>query len=95
LSKASSSSSRNSSYPRKDVAGERAEPGKYHDCPHDDVDPPPRAQINLNRIPVREHHPVVVLANTAWLYTGTNPKLFDGTVVEDACRAEIDAHAVP
>jgi hypothetical protein len=26
--------------------------------------------------------------------TATNPKFFDGTVVEDACRAEVEAHAV-
>jgi predicted TIM-barrel fold metal-dependent hydrolase len=35
-----------------------------------------------------------VFANTVRLYTGTNPKFFDGTVVEDACRAEVEAHAV-
>ncbi len=35
-----------------------------------------------------------VFANAVRLYTGTNPKFFDGTVVEDACRAEIEAHAV-
>lgn len=34
-----------------------------------------------------------VFANTVRLYTGTNPKFFDGTVVEDACRAEVEAHA--
>jgi hypothetical protein len=26
--------------------------------------------------------------------TGTNPKFFDGAVVEDACGAEVEAHAV-
>jgi predicted TIM-barrel fold metal-dependent hydrolase len=35
-----------------------------------------------------------VFANTIRLYTTTNPRFFDGTVVEDACRREIGAQAV-
>ena len=34
-----------------------------------------------------------VFASTVRLYTGTNPKFFDGTVVEDASRAEVEAYA--
>jgi hypothetical protein len=36
-----------------------------------------------------------VFANTVRLYTGANPKFFDGTAVEDACRAEVESHAMP
>jgi predicted TIM-barrel fold metal-dependent hydrolase len=32
-----------------------------------------------------------VFTNTVQLYTAANPKFFDGTVVEDACRSEIEA----